>query len=245
MKTQQFVMSTVVAVGMVCASMAQADVTTLQPKTVAAGGTGNYHDSFIGDAGSGATIGYIGTLSGGFRSEYIVQFDQLSSWIGGAEAVTNATLKLRFYYPAVNTVPGTPPSLSVYRLTNSWVNGATRTSRGGALGNWAAVGGDYDPTPVASLSFPTAPANFTIHSWDVTGLVSNWVAGTYPHNGFLLRWEPATGFDRLWYFAGPNGSGSFIAPSLTFDITVPEPSSAALLGLGGVVLWWHRRNRRP
>lgn len=252
MKLQHYAVSLMTGISVLWASMSQADVITLQPKTVAAGGTGNYQDSFIGTdgsaVGSGATIGYIGALySGSYQYEYIVNFKQLSSWIGGADKVTNATLRLGFYYPPTESGT-TPPNLNVYRLTNTFQNGATWISRGGALGNWTTAGGDYDPTPVASLSFPTPPANFSAISWDVTGLVSNWVAGLQPNDGFLIKWTPSTSstYYRNWYFSGPNGpavSGSFIAPSLTFA-TIPEPSTtmlAELIAIGVAAVWRFRR----
>lgn len=253
MKLPGFARAVLAAAGLLCAATVQADVFTYQPKTVAAGGTGNHHESFIGTdggaAGSGATIGYIGAgYGGGYQYEYLVQFDQLSRWIGGTEAVTNAQLKLQFYYPPTSTDPVTPPSLDVYRVTNSWQNGATWSSRGGALGTWNTPGGDFDPIPAASIVYPTAPSTFTIQTWDVTGLVSNWVVGTQPHYGMLVKWTPSTSSDfiRFWFFAGPNGpavSGSFIAPSLTI-YTIPEPSGLILAGLGMAWLRWRKQGFR-
>ncbi len=263
MNTQQFLGHTVLAAGMLCLAAARADVITLQPMTARSGGTDNYHDDFLGSAnsGSGAQFGVIGEQGPTIVEEYLVQFDQLSSWIGGSDKVTNATLTLLFNAVTYDDPTNPPPQIQVFRLTNSWVGNtnsgatATWTSRGGALGNWATAGGDYDPTPVASLAFPSAPPNNTLVSWDVTGLVSNWVDGTYPNYGMLLKWD-RTDVNRWYGFAGPDGPyygaywygnpNLFPAPSLTFA-TIPEPSGTVLLFLGcaGCLLVGRtRRDRR-
>lgn len=255
MKTRGILISAVVSLGIVCAWGARADVTTLQPMTVAGGGSGNYHDAFIvatGGGGSGQGFGVIGTQGGGYNNRYLVQFDQLNSWIGGADKVTNATLALMFN-SAVYDSPFSPtPQIQVFRLTNSWQNGASWTSRGGLLGSWIAAGGDYDPTPVATLAFPAAPANNTLVSWDVTGLVSNWVAGAYPNDGLLLKWDiegNITGTLRWYGFVGPDGPNpiygtGYVAPSLTFA-TIPESSAAISVFMACVAGWvrWIRRSR--
>ncbi len=247
MRAQRFAGIAAIVAGMLNASPAPADVTTYQPMTVAAGGSGNYHDAFVGTTlatpASGQAFGIIGTQGGGgYFYEYLLQFDQLAPWIGGSDKVTNATLTLMFNSALLDDAFTPTPQIQVFRLTNSWVNGATYTDRGGALGNWTTAGGDIDPTPVASLAFPTAPPSYnTPLSWDVTSLVSNWVAGAYPNYGLLLKWDQTT--PNRWYsFVGPNGpyyGSQYAAPSLTFT-TIPEPSAAVLLA-GSVLLAARRR----
>lgn len=233
---------------------AMADVVIFQPKVA----DGNYHDAFIpADTPNCATCSGVAwgqlarvTTASWYERTLMLQFDQLSAYIGGAESVTQAVLSLTLYYrPNTAGTPVTEPELQVFRVTNSWVNGATYNSRGGVLGNWATPGGDYDPTAMGSLAFSPLPADYSTHNWNVTALVSNWVEGTYANNGMLVKWTPGqTDFTREWVFMG-SGVANAVPwwtgwePKLTL-YTIPESSSSALFGMTAAALgvWtWLRR----
>lgn len=244
MKTSRLstiVVSAIAAIVLV-SSCAFAATITLQPRLA----DGNSQDGFFFQESPDYSTPYWGQIAryyGSYLREYMTQFNGLAPYIGTPVSVTQATLSVFFYYPpSTSGTPAETPTINVYRITNSWTNGATWNSRGGALGSWTTPGTDYDPTPVATLAFPTVPNNYSWHSWDVTSLVSDWVDGTYANNGFLLKWNDANDFDRQWGFIGSGeGEACHTPPSLTFTTApVPEPASilalaSGILGLGGFV----------
>lgn len=230
----------------------RADVVVYQPKLA----NNNYHDAFIRNdvpnctTCSGDAYNYIMNYVGSYLANFAVQFDGLNAYIGGNEAVTSAVLRLQLYItPSTDSNP--TPTLDVYTLTQPWANGATWFSNG--LGSaWTTAGGTVGATPVASITPPTNPAPYyTSFDWDVTTVVSNWVAGASPDYGFLVKWSAGNTFDRRWYFQGsgiaaavPSFTG--FEPKLTI-YTVPEPSAVMMLSLGMLgasILWRGRRQNR-
>ncbi len=216
-------------------SVAHADTSTFQPTAA----NNNYHDAFLRNdypttSLSGQDYGYLmNKLNGSYIGSYAVQFDGLTPYIGGNVTVTAAVLTVGIV--SVSETDTHTPSLDVYALTQSFVNGATWNSRGGSLGNWTTPGGTVGATPAASIVPPESPqppwVGGALH-WDVTAVVSNWVAGGSPDDGFLIRWSANTNnYDRIFNMAGSGAyDGGIYNPTLTI-YTVPEPSALALLSL--------------
>ncbi|MCH6563411.1 MAG: DNRLRE domain-containing protein, partial [Myxococcales bacterium] len=79
---------------------------------------------------------------------------------------------------------------SVHRVTQAWLAPwATWNDYATAL-PWAAPGGDYDTTPIA-----TAPVDDTLPGptqWDITDLVKDWADATVPNEGLLLSASAST-----------------------------------------------------
>jgi hypothetical protein len=81
----------------------------------------------------------------------------------------------------------------IHRITADWMENTV---------TWNSFGGSYDPAPFTSF-IPTAASN----SVDLTGLVEQWLDGTYPNYGILLRQdEPSvqTGFHSSEYDGNPD-----------------------------------------
>ena len=117
--------------------------------------------------------------------------------------VASATLSLWNDWP-----PPFPATVTVHRATTDWQegtglstcsgDGATWYETQGGV-KWNAQGGDFDPTPVASIS---KPADEDPH-WDnfnVTPLVQQWVSATAPNLGVVVKAD-AGGYtvDELWF----------------------------------------------
>ena len=106
------------------------------------------------------------------RVRAYVEFD-LASLTG--EPVTGATLRFRGYSLNDNAGDGYTTALQVLRLTEDWAPAADPFA--------PAAAGTITGPSLTTAGAPTTGADFSV---DVTGIVSNWVAGTANH-GFFLR----------------------------------------------------------
>ncbi len=98
-------------------------------------------------------------------------------------------------------------SVSAYRVTSQWDEGncpnQSCTPDGATWINrvslpaplpWGTPGGDYDPTPLATVSAVPGSPTPTI-TMDLTALTRDWVNGTVPNQGFIvLSNSPGTQF---------------------------------------------------
>jgi|TARA_B110000908_G_C10148040_1_gene399991 hypothetical protein len=174
----------------------------------------------------------------------LLRFDV--STIPATAIISSATLELTI--PSGNT-SGTP-SFATHKMLTSWGEGnkignngdaavtgeATWNSNGTVA--WAAPGAGSGTDYVAGASASTTVAVFGNYTWSAAGTtadVQSWVDGTSANNGWImLETTPTTGSARRF--------SANAAPTLTIEYTVvPEPTSAALLGLGGIALLMRRR----
>lgn len=123
----------------------------------------------------------------GSDARALIYFD-LSS-LPAASTVYSATLTL--------STPGDPYgpiTVDLHRVTADWNEGTdlngTTTPADGATWNerkpgiaWTTPGGDYDPTVISSFNFTTPGESPT---YDVTGLVRDWVNQAQPNYGLIL-----------------------------------------------------------
>ncbi len=112
--------------------------------------------------------------------------------------VSAATLSL--WHPNVSTAAVTVRS---HRVTAAWDegsggNGVDACSGDGATWyetkggvRWATDGGDFDPTVVSSLAVPSGQAA-SWNAWTLTSLVQQWMSGTKPNSGVLLKLDNET-----------------------------------------------------
>ncbi|MBW2984965.1 DNRLRE domain-containing protein, partial [Candidatus Woesearchaeota archaeon] len=136
--------------------------------------------------------------------------------------IENATLELYV------TGKGTgSPVINLYRINNSWTegtgigettdDGATWNSRNGSL-NWDAAGGDYDEKIWANT---TLYDKDMWYSWNIAELVQNWVNGSYPNYGLMLK--DVTLATVVWSFASSDNINSTIRPkiNITYIASIP------------------------
>ena len=110
-------------------------------------------------------------------------------------------------------------AVSMYRLTNSWVEGNGTTgvnwaTRDGSLA-WSTPGGDYHP--VAAASVPDT-ALLVWSSFDVTDLATAWLLGRYPNQGVILASGPLAG--NMKYFSSDSAFSAW-RPKMTVNYLVP------------------------
>ncbi|MEO8205639.1 MAG: DNRLRE domain-containing protein [Chthoniobacterales bacterium] len=174
--------------------------------------------------GSGLPSGQISRINGTVNRHYLLKFNTTPY---NGQSLVKATLTLRLSNPLTTSgTPVTPPKIRIYKMNTSWVNGATWTSRGGAMGSWS---GSYGPSasadytnPVAVLApSPTNPPPGVQYTFDITTVVSDWMDGSLANNGLIIVWDnawtdvnSATDYNRQWtWFAG----SGVLAPKL--DLT--------------------------
>src|SRR6266498_4513059 len=137
----------------------------------------------------GATNLRIGSASNTVVHRPLLRFD-LRRIPPGAQ-VTSA--ELRLWYGANSAAPG---EIDVHRATRAWDEGKAgypgscdgsgadwREARAGLA--WSAAGGDFDPKVWAKTTVHSSGGGSD--SFDVTGLLQNWAAGTTPNLGMRLK----------------------------------------------------------
>lgn len=120
-------------------------------------------------------------------------------------------------YP--NNVGAGTNTVSMYRVTSSWVEGngsigVNWTTRDGSL-VWTVPGGDYHPVAVASVATTTMDV---WSSFDVTDLATAWLLARYPNLGVILVPSPLAG--PIKYSSSDNPSAAQ-RPKMTVTYLVP------------------------
>lgn len=132
------------------------------------------------------------------------------NWLGAGATATSARLELTVKSVHPSNING---DLAVYRVTKPWLEwGCNYTSTDARIqwtndtpwdneyGDFVGRTGQRDVNPYAFLPGPiTASAVGTVHSFDVTTLVQEWLAGTHPNHGFMLRATPPRSWELAWW----------------------------------------------
>jgi len=120
----------------------------------------------------------------------------LSLWLEGAENLSNG-------------------NVAVYRVTQAWVEGdldgssppagagVTYQSYNGQT-NWANHGGDYDSTPIDTITIPSMVAGW--QQWNVQGLVQYWVDNSSSNTGMIVR-APSGNVKKIFFTSSDGVAG--------------------------------------
>jgi hypothetical protein len=93
--------------------------------------------------------------------------------------------------------------IAVHALTQAWTETGASWETYDGSGAWNSAGGAYSPTPAARQTV----AGNSSYSWEMTGLVQNWISGTQPNFGLLLKQDPEqTGNQPLHDFSSREGA---------------------------------------
>lgn len=115
-------------------------------------------------------------------------------------------------------------NLSAHRITQSWTeNSVTWNSRDGS-NNWTTAGVSIESAPYASI---TASKDNGYKSFDLTTLVSKWIAGTYTNHGILVKQNSSPLVDKRHQFQQSEGTAAQ-TPKLVIKYLTVESSSSPI-----------------
>ena len=98
--------------------------------------------------------------------------------------------------------------VDIHKITSSWdgsVNWNTRPS--------------YNPAVSQSITVTNGTGSFTA---DVKSLVQEWINGTSPNYGFLLKTRDEVTLNSVNYFGTIENGNTAYQPTLTIDYTIPS-----------------------
>ena len=171
----------------------------------------------------------------------------------GVTAIDSATLHL--FRVADETASKT---VTAYRVTTGgWVEGtkAWEPEDGSTSWNsvrhnellWNTPGGDYDPTPLGTLTTTIGDPAHTEYTVEITDAAKHWMNYPAENYGVLLITTFTSDDSTRWFAASEDTiDDSAYVPFVRVIGAAPLPSSVVLLicGLVGVLLPWARRKRK-
>ncbi len=106
------------------------------------------------------------------------------SSIPSSSTIISSTLRL------YETTTSASQTITLYRLTNSWVGSQVNWNQRSSGVAWSTAGGDYQNTALATFSPNIANQYRDIN---VTAVTQGWYNGTFSNHGLLLRSSGANG----------------------------------------------------
>ncbi|WP_455368620.1 DNRLRE domain-containing protein [[Eubacterium] cellulosolvens] len=170
------------------------------------------------DTNFGTQVGmYVRSGSTSFVARSIVQFD-LSSIPAGSK-INSAYLQMYYFSAPLGNPAGR--TYNVYRLSEDWTElGSTWNSRDTGI-PWTTPGGVWTTEDSTSSIVPPSVGQWM--SWDVTGIVQDWIENGQPNNGFIIR-DPndgVAGVDAAARFSTKENTANW--PVLKIDYELPGP----------------------
>ena len=172
--------------------------------------------------------------SGLTQHHALVEFD-ISSLPAGAP-VMSATLSL---YDGGPDEVGAGTEIGIHRVTRDWVEGSggqtgTNPADGASwdayngVNAWTSTGGDHDPLTIDSSPVIDTAARW--HHFDATALVSDWVTGTQPNHGVLVK--VVSGDLTKTHLVSSDDVSPALHPKLTIDYSCPCGTVCSFPGSG-------------
>ncbi len=138
--------------------------------------------------------------------------------------ITGATLCLYSYNQP--QTKGTSGAYGLYPITSDWSDAQCTWTLAKAGTNWLAAGGDFDPTPDATApkqSSAGAPVANVWYSWDVTGRVQSWLAGTSSNYGWIVRCTDESRSNQDYFYQSSFATAALRPKLIVSDLVPPVP----------------------
>jgi hypothetical protein len=188
---------------------------TIQPDATA--GKDVYLDSSIGILNMGNSVSLTVTNASSLYKRPLLEFD-----LSGLPTGYVKDAKVWLYRSSGHASTGA--SASLYRLTQSWIEGIGQVNTGAnwatydGTNSWATNGGDFDSTSYGTKTIVAGTNAW--YNWDVTDLVSDWEDGTYSNYGMIIK---STDGSEYQDFSSSDNTDSTKHPKLIVNVTTTGP----------------------
>ena len=217
---------------------ASADTVTLEPSK----DNSIFSDRPTNSNGQGADL-FVGhnapEIEGGGIRRSLIAFDPLASGVPIGATIQSVSLTLFFEQAGMGFQPGQTNSL--YRVMSDWGEGdslggggqgvpaepgdATWTQRFFDDTPWSTPGGDFVPTPSASLFIPAV--NNRLQTWpstpELVADVQSWVDAPFCNFGWIIRGDEVGNRTAARFTSRDDQFFLENHPLLTIDYTAPAP----------------------
>lgn len=176
--------------------------------------------------------------SGGNQQRTLIEFDLGAVVLEPGQRLATATLTLTAS-TGFGGSGGQP--MEIYQVSRPWTEDGVTWRNAAVAAPWSRGGGDYvglghgpegRPFAVSTAS----PSNLDPVTWNVTGLVDEWIEGIAPNYGLLLTSRPG---NALVFFQRESGQPQFRPVlRLTTESGPPRLRIAPDPATGMVVLFW-------
>jgi hypothetical protein len=116
-------------------------------------------------------------------------------------------------------------NISVYPLTQSWVEGEVTWNERNSGNPWSSGGGDYDNTREVNLDVGTTGC---WHSFNITDIVQDWVDGVIPNHGLIFIANAVEIGENARFYSSDYATDANLRPkfilSYAAEITTPVPA---------------------
>lgn len=185
-------------------------------------------DTYLSEQNTGRNYGTCTTFlvdgqNGARAYRGLLKFDLTS--IPANAVINSATLTL--VATAVQSNNSFP--IDVHRMTRDWAEGAQCNTNGtpswnqfSAGNSWTTLGGDFDATVQGTTNVSTTGT----YNWSLSSLVQNWVNGTNPNYGLLMKFTTENTANEQKSFGSLQNATIANRPVLAISYTVPAQCSA-------------------
>ena len=171
----------------------------------------------------------------------LIEFDLAQIIPQQASQIVQARLRVSFN-GALNNHSDAAYNISCHRLTAAWVEAQVTWNSRQTGAPWGSAGGDFVSPAVVIISSPDNPSDWRTDYYDITQLLKDWLNGTYPNCGVILKCEVESDLKWSIYESDDSAQGEQYKPALVVDYVAPPaaPSSlsAAPNGANRIDLSW-------
>lgn len=171
--------------------------------------------------------GYV--AAGGGKKRILSKFDL--SALGPADIVQDA--KLNLYLDATQTVNAQLATYGVFVPDQTWTTAATWNAPSGGGATW--TGGNTGTTSFGERDLNGTGSGYK--EWNITGLTSDWVKGTRPNRGIVVRQFPEAKDSTVFFYSRAAANPSARWPTLTVnyldDADFPNTPTELAVSPGG------------
>jgi hypothetical protein len=171
----------------------------------------------------------------------LIEFDLAQLIPQQASQIVQARLRVSFD-GASNYHSDAAYNISCHRITAVWVESQVTWNSRQTGAPWGTAGGDFASPAVVIISSPDNPSGWGTDYFDITQLLKDWLDGTYPHCGVILKCEVESGLKWVQYESDDSTQAEQYKSALVVNYlappTAPTGLSVAPNGANRIDLSW-------